>query len=300
MAARCYYDVLGVQQSATAEEIKKCYRTQALKWHPDKHAGSDSLAEATELFKQVQEAYEVLSDPQERAYYDGCRDDILLGADEEEEEEKEYHEVEAELDLYKWMSREAFVDFSYAADGFFSVYSRVFEELDAQERTAKGGDTSRPGFGSAGSDEHAVADFYRFWLSFHTCRSDRAFARHDKWDLSDAPSPLMRRLMQQKNGAIRDKARRMFNDKVRRLTGWVRSQDPRPCGPVEAPVDLADAEERSQREEAAAEDKGTFHCAACNKWYKNAGQLANHEKSAKHKATVAKVRSELAKAAQRC
>ena len=45
----------------------------------------------------------------------------------------------------------------------------------------------------------------------------------------------------------------------------------------------------------AAEEKGSFHCAACNKWYKNPQQLSNHEKSSKHKQTVSKVRSELAK-----
>ena len=101
MTAQCYYEVLGVAQSATVGEIKKCYRAQALKWHPDKHAGSERLAEATEMFKQVQEAYEVLSDPTERAYYDDNRDDLL--ASDDDDEEKEYHEVEAELD---WRSNE--------------------------------------------------------------------------------------------------------------------------------------------------------------------------------------------------
>ena len=101
-----------------------------------------------------------------------------------------------------------------AVDGFFAVYFGVFKELDEQEKTAKGGDVPRPTFGSSGSDATAVAAFYSYWLSFATCRSDRAFAKHDKWDLSDAPSPVMRRLMRQKNMAVRDKARAMFNDKA--------------------------------------------------------------------------------------
>ena len=58
--------------------------------------------------------------------------------------------------------------------------------------------------------------FYAYWLNFSSGRSDRAFAQHDKWDLREAPSPMMRRLMHQKNMAVREKARSMFNDKARR------------------------------------------------------------------------------------
>jgi len=165
------------------------------------------------MFKQVKEAYEVLSDARERAFYDGNRDHVL--APDNDDEEEECNEVEAELDLYKWSSREAFVDFSYEPDGFFAVYSTVFQELDEQEKTAKNGDGCRPGFGGAGSDLGAVQAFYAYWLNFSTCRSERAFAKQDKWDLEDAPSPLMRRLMRQKNMEVREKARKMFNDKVR-------------------------------------------------------------------------------------
>ena len=58
--------------------------------------------------------------------------------------------------------------------------------------------------------------FYAYWLNCSSGRSDRAFAQHDKWDLREAPSPMMRRLMHQKNMAVREKARSMFNDKARR------------------------------------------------------------------------------------
>ena len=283
--SRCFYEVLGVSQDASVGEIKKCYHAQALRYHPDKNAGD---SEATEMFKQVKEAYEVLSDTQERAFYDGNRDHVL--ASDDEEDEKEYNEAEAELDLYKWSSREAFVDFTYAAGGFFSVYATVFGELDAQERTAKNGDSARPGFGGAGSDLAAVVAFYTYWLNFSTCRSDRAFAKHDKWDLADAPSPVMRRMMRQKNVAVRERARKMFNDKVRRLAQWVKAQDPRPCGHI----DISDASDAMAKEAASVtEDSRGFHCVACNKWYKTAQMLSNHEKSAKHKQTVARVRRQL-------
>ncbi len=64
---RDYYEVLGVQKSASAEEIKKAYRKAAMKYHPDRNPG-DKEAEAK--FKEVGEAYEVLSDDSKRQRYD--------------------------------------------------------------------------------------------------------------------------------------------------------------------------------------------------------------------------------------
>lgn len=68
MNKRDYYEVLGVPRDAGAEDIKKAYRKLAFKYHPDKNPGKEE--EAEEKFKEVSEAYEVLSDPQKRATYD--------------------------------------------------------------------------------------------------------------------------------------------------------------------------------------------------------------------------------------
>lgn len=64
-----YYDILGVGRTASQDEIKKAYRRQALKWHPDKHKDNDKK-KAEEKFKKTNEAYEVLSDTQKRQMYD--------------------------------------------------------------------------------------------------------------------------------------------------------------------------------------------------------------------------------------
>ena len=66
MSKRDYYDILGVNRNAQGDELKKAYRKLAMKYHPDRNPDDTS---ASEKFKEVTEAYEILSDPSKRTAY---------------------------------------------------------------------------------------------------------------------------------------------------------------------------------------------------------------------------------------
>uniref|UniRef100_A0A0D9WJP7 J domain-containing protein n=1 Tax=Leersia perrieri TaxID=77586 RepID=A0A0D9WJP7_9ORYZ len=72
-----YYKILGVDKAASDDDLKKAYRKLAMKWHPDKNPNNKK--EAENKFKQISEAYEVLSDPQKRAVYDQYGEEGLKG-----------------------------------------------------------------------------------------------------------------------------------------------------------------------------------------------------------------------------
>jgi DnaJ-class molecular chaperone len=70
-----YYDILGVSKGASADEIKKAYRKQALEWHPDRHKDDKEAAE--KRFKEINEAYQILSNPQKKTTYDNYGHDAF-------------------------------------------------------------------------------------------------------------------------------------------------------------------------------------------------------------------------------
>lgn len=232
VARTCYYDLLGVERQATDDEIKKAYRRKALEFHPDRNYGD--VENATRKFAEVQSAYEILSDPQERAWYDSHRDAILSGQDGQDGEGQPTTFRNVRLttaeEIMGLMRRfNASIPFDDEPTGFYGISRETFEHLALEEEAAADYDdvdaVDYPTFGSSDDDyESVVKPFYAVWIGFSTKKS---FSWKDKYRLSDAPDRRVRRLMEKENKKLRDDAIREFNDAVRFLVGFVRKRDPR-------------------------------------------------------------------------
>ncbi|KAF9136393.1 hypothetical protein BGX30_011250 [Mortierella sp. GBA39] len=230
----CHYVVLDIDKSASESDIKKAYRRKALEWHPDKN--SHRVEEATKQFAFIAEAYEVLSDPQERAWYDSHRDAILRGDDKSDQTEGVAGTTAAEL--MKYFSTSVYKGFQDNNAGFYTVYRTVFEKLAEEEAEALANDRSEdsgnvklhfPSFGCSTTDyddssDSDVKQFYNAWLTFS---SQKSFSWCDKYRLSEAPDRRIRRAMEKENKKFRDAARKEFNDTVLSLASYVRKRDPR-------------------------------------------------------------------------
>jgi DnaJ family protein A protein 5 len=230
-----YYELLGITRQATEDDIKKAYRRKALLLHPDRNHGNEEAA--TKTFAEVQSAYEVLSDPQERAWYDSHESAILrgdddIGADGGGGAAPSYGNVKATTadDLARLVRKfNSNVEFSDAPSGFFGFIREMFEQLAKEEEIAadwEGGEFREyPTFGHK-DDEYGdvVKAFYASWAGFATVKS---YAWADKYRLSEAPDRFVRRRMEEENGKLRKAARQEFNDAVRSLVAFVRKRDPR-------------------------------------------------------------------------
>lgn len=212
---RCCYEVLGVERDASDDEIKKSYRKLALKWHPDKN--QDNNEESTRIFTEIQQAYEVLIDPQERAWYDKHREQIIRGGDDY---------VDNSVNLMKYFSASVYCGYGDDEKGFYAVYSNVFRIIaqeDAEFATDK--DIEIPEFGTSLSDyEEVVQPFYAFWQSYSTLKS---YVWLEKYNIKEAPNRRVQRLMEKDNKKIRDAAKKERNEEVRALVKFVRKRDKR-------------------------------------------------------------------------
>ncbi|KAJ1340901.1 hypothetical protein BSLG_004377 [Batrachochytrium salamandrivorans] len=275
----CHYVVLDVERTATPDELKKAYRRKALELHPDKNP--DRKDEATRLFTQVQSAYEVLSDPHERTWYDSHREAILRNASNSNKDNTPglNLDVTSTDDLMAYFSSACYTSIDDPSpQGFYAVYNELFVQLAREESEALQSDpdalidhiydhdgvshTETGLFGDINSSYMPL--LHSFYIRFANFSSVKSFRWVDIYKITDIPDP--KRKDRQKSARI-DYRRKMAESYQE--AEWSRRDDP-----VVAHHDTAD-------EVDCEEDQYLDEF------------LENHEKSRKHIDAIAKLRAEL-------
>lgn len=253
---RCYYDILEIPRDAEDKTIKKAHRKLVLKYHPDKNFGDEDAAKE---FRLVQEAYECLSDPSERKWYDEHRESILRGGHGFGGGDDAYQGEGFIFDVTPYHFAGCYDGYGDGEGGFFDVYSKVFESIiegeirgwvsegNIDEQKMPNIHLKDVSFGNGSTDWKDVSKFYNSWESFSSCLS---FAWVDKYDPREAESRYIRRRIDDENKKARKVAKRERNDDVTNLVAFVRKKDPR----VKAAKERAENErllrEKERKEEA--------------------------------------------------
>jgi DnaJ family protein A protein 5 len=252
---QCHYDVLGVEIHANAATIKKAHRQLALQHHPDK--GGDP-----EVFKRIQEAYECLSDPAERQWYDEHRSAILQGWSTTDGTNAN----DLIFQVAPFLHPSCFSGFDdETSNGFYAVYGQVFSAIAREEAAASSESHLPVEFGNQRSDWSAVTAFYQSWESF---ASQLSFAWADVYDTLSEPNRRIRRAMDDANKKARRSARKDRNAEIQALVHFVKKRDPRVA-------QRADAVRREKlQKEAASERKKALRKeeqkAAAEEWRQEA------------------------------
>lgn len=260
---RCLYEILDVSKESSPEEIRSSYRRLALQRHPDKliKAGGISEADATAQFQELVHAYEVLSDPKERAWYDSHRSQILFADQGSAGGSKSGGMPGGSVpDLFAFFSTTVYSGYSDTGKGFYKVYFEVFNSVYLNEikfaRTlGLSIDSVReaPIMGNLESPYSQVTAFYNYWLGFSTVMD---FCWVDEYDVMAGPNRRMRRKMEEENKKVRKKAKREYNETVRGLAAFVKKRDKRVVDMMVkkgAEMELKKAEERERKKKMEKE-----------------------------------------------
>ncbi|KAG2118552.1 DnaJ-domain-containing protein [Suillus cothurnatus] len=232
-----YYELLGIEESANSDEIKKAFRRLALVHHPDKN--KDDVEGATKRFAAIQQAYEVLSDDQERAWYDSHKASLAPEPDAEavfEDIRKGAPPPRARdrgltiRHLARFFDATIWSGFDDSENSFFTIYRNLFTRLAQEENLISQieypsfGDASWPWSIPKSTNEPAARNFYNAWINFATLKD---FVWMEQWNLAEAPDRRVRRLMERDNKKARDDARKDYNETIRQLATFIRKRDPR-------------------------------------------------------------------------
>lgn len=215
---KCHYEVLGISQDADDSTIKTSYRKLALKHHPDKNMDNPS---SKEIFQQIQQAYEVLSDMHERAWYDKHREQILHGNQSNYEDKS--------LDVFQYFTSSCYDGFEDSnPKNFYRIYGEVFNQIateDIEYMDDSEHFESIPKFGNSKSDYlEEVEPFYTYFESYSTKKSYAWLFTHNINEIRDRK---YLKLIEKEHKKIQQKARKERNEEIRSLVMFVKKRDKR-------------------------------------------------------------------------
>jgi len=226
-----YYTLLDVDRTASTESIRRAYRKKALRLHPDRNHGRE--LEATRQFADIQAAYDVLSDPHERAWYDTHEAAILGSAQDESSTGDTMQGIRVTScdDITQFISTFPFRRHGDGnmPDAFYTELDAVFsqiaqEEIQAAALAGIAAPDLPPFGGRSEGDDRPVTQFYTTWNSFSTVKT---FFWVDNGSPDRGSDRRARRAMERENKRARNEAVQEFNNVVRTLVSFARRRDPR-------------------------------------------------------------------------
>lgn len=325
---KCYYEILGVDHLASEADIKKAYRKKALELHPDKNFGD--VENATSRFAEIQSAYEILADSQERAWYDSYRVSLLRERNLNTEGQKQkIFQFTSANDVIALTNRfHRSMPFNNESSGFYGIFGKVFSEIAYEEELFCLNEGLQPKvyptFGSSNDIyETHVKPFYQIWVNFSTQKAFSCIDFYRREKLNRAT----RRILDKKIKRHQEERIREYNNAIRAFAIFIRKRDPRyiqlpqteECrqeflrrtaaaqaaqSRIENQRKMTDhiipewtkIQEQSNNEvyiESEESDVENIECVVCRKIFKSENQYLAHERSKKHIKAVKQLKSEL-------
>lgn len=265
------YELLSISEGASQEELKKAYRGLCLTAHPDKVAAMDE-AEAKkvqERFVQIQEAYEILSEPSKRIQYDSTLD------------------FDESLPKFKPDS----------GKDFFEVFSEAFKR-NARFSIKR----PVPELGSMEDEPRVWKRFYDFWYDFQSWRDPVILAQkagEEICDLEDAECREERRWMMRENARVAKFYKQEEKERISKLVSLAESFDPRVLAEKEAKQAARKAEAARREEERTAAKRAKDEAERLKREAEEVERAAAEQKRKEEKAAKDAIKERVKKCRQR-